>query len=113
MRNPLRTVACQFALALALKSLSVGAAAEEFKYYVWTDERGIVHAEEAPPKGVDYKVRIIEDVNANVVPADDFRPYGDLPAADGGTTGSETMRPDTDGNRDAGGPVPADEGTRP
>lgn len=63
-----------------MKALPVGAAAEEFKYYVWIDEQGIVHAEEEPPKGVDYKVRIIEDINANVVPTKDFRLYEDPPA---------------------------------
>jgi len=63
------------------------AGAEEFKYYVWIDEEGIVHAEEKAPKGVDYQVRIIEDVNANVVPAEDFRLYED-PAGDYGGTGS-------------------------
>ena len=71
---------------LALKSLPVSAAAEEFKYYVWIDEQGIVHAEEEAPKGVDYEVRIIEDVNANVVPAEDFR-LGDIPVDYGETTG--------------------------
>lgn len=75
MRISKRVALYQFLLVLALKSLPVGAAAEEFKYYVWMDEQGIVHAQEEPPKGVDYEVRIIEDVNANVVPAEDFRVY--------------------------------------
>lgn len=66
-----------------MKTLPVGAAAEEFKYYVWVDEQGVVHAEEEPPKGVDYKVRIIEDINANVVPTEDFRLYDDPPTAYG------------------------------
>lgn len=74
-----RAVFCQCVLVLALKTLPVSAAAEEFKYYVWIDEQGIVHAEEEPPKGVDYEVRVIEDINANVVPVEDFRLYGDAP----------------------------------
>lgn len=84
---PTRVFLYQLLLILVLKSVPVGAAAEEFKYYVWIDDQGIVHAEEEPPKGVDYEVRIIEDVNANVVPAEDFRLYGDLPV-DGGESGT-------------------------
>lgn len=72
-----------------MKTLPVGAAAEEFRYYVWIDEQGIVHAEEKPPKGVDYKVRIIEDINANVVPTEDFRLYEDPPAEYGGDPGRD------------------------
>lgn len=61
-------------LALALNSVVVSlGAAEQFKYYVWIDDQGIVHASEEAPKGRDYEVRIIEDINANVVPAEDFR----------------------------------------
>lgn len=86
----MRIVLYQFLLVVALKSLPAGAAAEEFKYYVWIDDQGIVHAEEEPPKGVDYKVRIIEDINANVVPAEDFRVYEDLPVGyEGESAGSE------------------------
>jgi len=61
-------------LALALASAGP-IAAEEFKYYVWVDEQGIVHAAEEAPKGRDYQVRVIENINANVVPPEDFRPY--------------------------------------
>lgn len=80
----MRIVLYQFLLVLALKSVPAGAAAEEFKYYVWIDDQGIVHAEEEPPKGVDYQVRIIEDVNANVVPAEDFRVYEEPAGGFGG-----------------------------
>jgi hypothetical protein len=83
MKAPIRLVVYQALLVFGLKALPVGAAAEEFKYYVWIDQQGIVHAEEEPPKGIDYQVRIIEDINANVVPAKDFRVYGDLPAGYG------------------------------
>lgn len=86
----LQAVFCQFALVLVLKALPVSAAAEEFKYYVWMDEEGIVHAEQEPPKGVDYKVRIIEDINANVVPVEDFRIYGDRPVGYGRDSGNGT-----------------------
>jgi len=58
---------------------ATSALAEEFKYFVWVDDEGIVHAEEEAPKGRDYEVRIIEDINANVVPTEDFRPYGETP----------------------------------
>lgn len=85
-----RVVFCQCVLVLALKTLPVAAAAEEFKYYVWIDEQGIVHAEEEPPKGVDYEVRVIEDINANVVPVEDFRLYGDLPVDHGAESGDAT-----------------------
>lgn len=88
-----RAVFCQCVLVLALKALPVSAAAEEFKYYVWIDEQGIVHAEEAPPKGVDYEVRIIEDINANVVPVEDFRLYGGAPADRAAGSGNETGEP--------------------
>jgi len=78
---------------MLMASAAACAAAEEFKYYVWIDEQGIVHAEEEAPKGRDYQVRIIEDVNANVVPSEDFRPYGDLPidyeAGDSGTAAGQ------------------------
>lgn len=88
MKLPTRAVFRGFLPLLALAGAPLTAAAEEFKYYVWVDEQGIVHAEEEAPKGVDYQVRIIEDVNANVVPAEDFRPYGDLPVRYGdGSTG--------------------------
>jgi len=95
----MRVVFSQLLLLLALKSLPVGAAAEEFKYYVWIDEQGIVHAEEEAPKGIDYEVRIIEDVNANVVPAEDFRLYGDLPV-DYGEDGGEPAAEGADGTAD-------------
>ncbi|HSH42263.1 MAG TPA: hypothetical protein VK973_09100 [Arenicellales bacterium] len=90
MKSSSRLLLYQLLLIFGLKAVPAGAAAEEFKYYVWIDQRGIVHAEEEPPKGVDYQVRIIEDINANVVPAKDFRVYGDLPPGygedgDGGT----------------------------
>lgn len=76
----MRTVFLQIAAALWLAGVLAGsAAAEEFRYYVWTDDQGIIHAEEKAPKGRDYKVRVIEDINANVVPSKDFR-IGDLPA---------------------------------
>lgn len=68
-------------------------AAEEFKYYVWIDEEGIVHAEEEAPKGRDYQVRIIEDINANVVPTEDFRPYGDVPLDQGSDTTTRSAQP--------------------
>lgn len=85
-----RAAFSQCVLVLALKTLPVSAAAEEFKYYVWIDEQGIVHAEEDPPKGVDYEVRVIEDINANVVPVEDFRLYGDVPVDPGADSGNET-----------------------
>ncbi|MDZ7840518.1 MAG: hypothetical protein U5R46_06815 [Gammaproteobacteria bacterium] len=87
MTPPKRVFLCQCLLVLAMNTLPAGAAAEEFKYYVWIDEQGIVHAEEKPPKGVDYKVRIIEDINANVVPTEDFRVYEDPPTEYGDDTG--------------------------
>lgn len=90
----MRTVFCQVIAALWLAGTAGGAAAaEEFRYYVWVDEQGIVHAEEKAPKGRDYQVRIIEDINANVIPAKDFR-IGDLPAGYGeeSNTGSEPGR---------------------
>lgn len=83
----MHVILAQCLLASALNSLPASAAAEEFKYYVWIDAQGIVHAEEEAPKGVDYEVRIIEDVNANVVPAEDFRLYGDLPVDYGQDSG--------------------------
>lgn len=74
-------------LALALNTAMFSqVAAEEFRYYVWTDDEGIVHASEEAPKGRDYKVRIIEDVNANVVPADEFNPGSDPPVDRSGET---------------------------
>jgi hypothetical protein len=84
----MRAVLCHILLVLILKASMISAsAAEQFKYYVWIDEEGIVHAEDEAPKGRDYQVRIIEDINANVVPAEDFRPYGDLPAPLGEESG--------------------------
>lgn len=53
--------------------------AEEFKYYVWIDTQGVIHAEQEPPKGRDYEVRVIENINANVIPAEDFRLFGEIP----------------------------------
>lgn len=90
----MRIALCQCLLVLVLKSLSANAAAEEFKYYIWIDEQGIVHADEEAPKGVDYKVRIIEDINANVVPAEDFRPYEGLPSGYD-DSGGGAVEPDT------------------
>ena len=76
----MRIVLYQLIAAVWLTGVLAGpAVAEEFRYYVWVDDQGIVHAEEKAPKGRDYKVRVIEDINANVVPAKDFR-IGDLPA---------------------------------
>lgn len=108
----MRAAFFQVVLVLALQGPLVNAAqAESFKYYVWIDAEGIVHAEEKPPKGVDYQVRIIEDINANVIPAEDFRLYGDLPADYDHGTGDQTMEsaaganPATD---DAGEPAVQD-----
>lgn len=75
----MRTVFFHILAVLCLTGVvSSPVSAEEFRYYVWVDDQGIVHAEENAPKGRDYKVRVIEDINANVVPAKDFR-IGDLP----------------------------------
>lgn len=104
----MRIVLRQFALVLSLTGLSVHAAeAEEFKYYVWIDEEGIVHAEEQAPKGVDYEVRIIEDINANVIPAEDFRLYEDAPATDDSGSGGGSPEPASPAD-DAGGPATPD-----
>lgn len=81
------------ALTLSVVAAS-SAAAEEFKYYVWIDDQGIVHAEEEAPEGVDYEVRIIEDINANVVPAEDFRLGGDMPVDYGSETETSSQAPD-------------------
>lgn len=89
MRLPTRAVFRGFLPLFALAGAPLVTAAEEFKYYVWVDDQGIVHAEEEAPKGVDYQVRIIEDVNANVVPAEDFRLYGDLPVDYGESSGGQ------------------------
>lgn len=86
----MRAVSYPITMVLALQLMGSGvAAAEEFKYYVWIDEEGIVHAEEEAPKGRDYQVRIIEDINANVVPAEEFRLYED-PPADYGSDSDDT-----------------------
>lgn len=78
------------ALALGTAAIPAQAAAEEFKYYVWVDEEGIVHASEEAPKGRDYKVRIIEDINANVVPAEDFRLDNPFPGTGAGTEAGQS-----------------------
>lgn len=33
---------------------------EQIKYYVWTDDQGVTHAEDRPPKDRDYETRVIE-----------------------------------------------------
>jgi len=96
-------------LALAA-SAATCAAAEEFKYFVWIDEQGIVHAEEEAPKGRDYQVRIIEDVNANVVPSEDFRPYGELPVDYGSESQVDSqVGSQSNSQGDAGQPAPSGE----
>jgi len=77
-------------LALGAAAIPAQAAAEEFRYYVWVDEEGIVHASEEAPKGRDYKVRIIENINANVVPAEDFRFSNPLPGTAAGTEAGQS-----------------------
>jgi hypothetical protein len=80
----MRITLFQIFFTLALNAAVLDrSAAEEFKYYVWIDDQGIVHASQEAPKGRDYEVRIIEDVNANVVPAEDFTPYGEPPPPPG------------------------------
>lgn len=80
----MRIALFQIVFALTLNAAFLEpSAAEEFKYYVWIDDQGIVHASQEAPKGRDYEVRIIEDVNANVVPAEDFTPYGEPPPPPG------------------------------
>lgn len=38
---------------------------EEMKYYEWTDEEGITHIEDTPPRDYDYETHVIEfDPNA-------------------------------------------------
>lgn len=108
MRVSKRVALHQFLLVLALKSLPVGASAEEFKYYVWMDEQGIVHAQEEPPKGVDYEVRIIEDVNANVVPAEDFRVYEAPPGGFDSGSGGDRQDDETGGAGQSEAIVPRD-----
>lgn len=102
----MRTVFCQL---VAVLWLAGPAAAEEFRYYVWVDDQGIVHAEEKAPKGRDYKVRIIEDINANVVPAKDFR-IGDLPAdfVEEPATGGQEPSPAQEQTGRADGPTAPD-----
>lgn len=98
----MRTVFCQIIVVLYLTgAFSVTAAAEEFRYYVWVDDQGIVHADGKAPKGRDYKIRVIQDINANVVPAKDFR-IGHLPA---------DFRSSADNIRDAERPPPEATGT--
>lgn len=100
----------QLILAAIVNTAVLGpAVAEEFKYYVWIDDEGIVHASQEAPKGRDYKVRIIEDVNANVVPAEDFHPYGEPPPPPGSDseptpaekTAKEQPGETTEGDEDA------------
>lgn len=96
----MRAISYSILAALALSAALAGrAAAEEFKYYVWIDDQGIVHASEEAPKGRDYKVRIIEDINANVVPAEDFRLDNPPASATGGTN---TGEPASNGGEAAG-----------
>jgi len=90
----MRKLAQNLSVMAVLAFAAMGSvSAEEFKYYVWIDDEGIVHAEEEAPKGRDYQVRIIEDINANVVPTEDFRPYGDVPLNHGGETTTRTVSP--------------------
>lgn len=90
----MRILAQKLLVVLTIAASTAGVvSAEEFKYYVWIDEQGIVHAEEEAPKGRDYQVRIIEDINANVVPTEDFRPYGDVPLNHGSDTTTSTVEP--------------------
>lgn len=113
----MRIPAQKLFVVLAIAASATGVVcAEEFKYYVWIDEEGIVHAEEEAPKGRDYQVRIIEDINANVVPTEDFRPYGDVPLNDGSETTTRTVesapaqQSSEDGSRDATSDEPAEAG---
>lgn len=90
------TISIRLLLFLALAGAAGVAAAEEFRYYVWEDAQGIVHADETAPRGVDYQVRVIENINANVIPAEDFRLYENPAApADGQPgLGDESATPD-------------------
>lgn len=62
-------------LAIVLLLLGGLAAApvsgEQLEYYVWTDEYGVIHAEDTPPEDGDYETRII-DLEENVIPSPDL-----------------------------------------
>lgn len=71
--------------------------AEQITYYVWTDDEGVIHAEDTPPTDRDYETRTIE-VPTNASPA---------PSGDSGATG-EAPSPGTEAG---GGNIPADTAT--
>lgn len=83
--------------ALVLGALTaLPAAGEQLKYYVWTDDNGVVHLEDTPPKDRDYETRIIE-VDENVVPSP-----GVAAGAERSSSGSE------DGGRSRSAPAAGD-----
>lgn len=67
-------------VSIVLGGLAGPATGDQVKYYAWTDDNGVRHFEDTPPKDRDYETRVIE-VDTNVMPSPG------IPAATGGAPG--------------------------
>jgi hypothetical protein len=94
-----------FGILLVCGLAAVPAHGEQVTYYVWTDDEGVIHAEDAPPTDYDYETRTI-DVDTNVAPPADSGASGDSssPGTESGggnapSTESSPRGPTTDADR--------------
>ncbi len=81
---------------------------EQLEYYVWTDEHGVIHAEDTPPKNGDYETRTIE-LEENVIPSPDLAAPEERSAMNPGgeTADSGPDAPDSDPGTDDPAPPKA------
>jgi len=107
-------LAAALVVGLAGGLTAAPALGEQIKYYVWTDENGVIHAEDTPPKDRDYETRVIE-VDENVIPAPEPSP-GSAGAARSGddseSGGRSATRSDAGGSSSASDAAIAEEEQR-
>jgi len=80
---------------------------EQVTYYMWTDDEGVIHAEDTPPVDHDYETRTIEvPTSTSPAPSGDAGAGGGAPSpgteAGGGnapTAGAPSEGPTTDAQR--------------
>lgn len=92
------------AALLIAASLLAPVRAEEVRYYVWTDENGMIHAADQPPKNRDYETRTVF-VEPGTGPADGFGSADGDASNEGANTGEprrEAVGGEADGDAPSG-----------
>lgn len=72
---------------------------EEVKVYTWTDDQGVVHFGDRPPKDIDYETRAIDD-DANLTSAPDISRTGGSSNGQSNNERSSSSTSGTDADQD-------------